>query len=301
MLVFAASNNGGAGRTVTTANLAYQSALAGRDVCFLDFDFGSPTAGLVFGIDPGKLDPEAGGLQSFLLGRVDQPHRYDVFAATERRDLSERSPAAGRLVLLPGDRAGGEFTTFDRAGGERVRQRCVDLFLRLHEEFEVVFVDLSAGRSYALELALVASAARAEWTTRWLVFHRWTRQHVIAAADLVHGVHGIVATGGVRGHDRDHLLGSLRFVRTAVADPAALRLTAEQTVWVSESDRELTALARDWGAGAVSLLGAVPFDPVLQWREQLITDHDHAVRRVANRATLDAFAELAARLVDNDQ
>ena len=50
MLVFAASDKGGTGRSVTSANLAYQRALAGDDVCYLDFDFGSPTAAAVFDV-----------------------------------------------------------------------------------------------------------------------------------------------------------------------------------------------------------------------------------------------------------
>ena len=44
MFVFAASDKGGTGRSVTSSNLLYRSALQGNDVCYLDFDFGSPTA-----------------------------------------------------------------------------------------------------------------------------------------------------------------------------------------------------------------------------------------------------------------
>ncbi|GIF00402.1 hypothetical protein Ari01nite_78660 [Paractinoplanes rishiriensis] len=53
MLVFAASDKGGTGRSVTSANLLHQAALLGDDVCFLDFDFdfGAPTAGANFGLN----------------------------------------------------------------------------------------------------------------------------------------------------------------------------------------------------------------------------------------------------------
>ena len=47
MLIFSASDKGGTGRSVTSANLAYHRAMAGDDVCYLDFDFGSPTAAAV--------------------------------------------------------------------------------------------------------------------------------------------------------------------------------------------------------------------------------------------------------------
>ena len=40
-----------------------------------------------------------------------------------------------RLVLVPGDAGGGEFV-FDND----MIDRCIDLFLRLHSEFEVVLI-----------------------------------------------------------------------------------------------------------------------------------------------------------------
>jgi len=47
------------------------------------------------------------------------------------------------------------------------------------------------------------------------------------------------------------------------------------------------------------MLGMVPLDPVLQWREQLISDNDIYARQIANRETVDAFETLAKRLVDD--
>jgi hypothetical protein len=46
------------------------------------------------------------------------------------------------------------------------------------------------------------------------------------------------------------------------------------------------------------MLGSVPRDPVLQWREQLISDDDVLARHIANQATVDAFNTLAERLLD---
>jgi hypothetical protein len=296
MLVFATSDKGGTGRSVTTSNVAYQCALAGNDVCYLDFDFGSPTAGAVFDVDTGKMTVNGGGLHSYLLGTVADPYHCDVFADSERLSMRERPLGAGRLVLMPGDSGGGEFPS----SPEMVR-RCAELLTRLEQEFDVVFVDLSAGRSYALQMALDAVLrVRPEPTARWLVYHRWTQQHIKAAAGLVHGEHGILETGIGLGHDRERLLGSLRFVRTAMVSPAAQGLTAEQAAWVKGWNSDLQSLARERGAGALYLLGSVPLDPVLQWREQLITNHDLTVSRIANRPTADAFAELAELLIDDD-
>ena len=47
------------------------------------------------------------------------------------------------------------------------------------------------------------------------------------------------------------------------------------------------------------MLGAVPLDPVLQWREQLITDSDVWARHVANQATIEAFDSIAKKIVDD--
>jgi hypothetical protein len=47
------------------------------------------------------------------------------------------------------------------------------------------------------------------------------------------------------------------------------------------------------------MLGRVPLDPVLQWREQLISDNDIYAHQIANRETVDAFETLAKRLVDD--
>ena len=51
MIVFATSDKGGTGRSVTSSNIIYQAALTGLNVCYLDLDFGSPTSGAIFGVD----------------------------------------------------------------------------------------------------------------------------------------------------------------------------------------------------------------------------------------------------------
>lgn len=294
MLVFATSDKGGTGRSVTTSNVAYQSAIAGHDVCYLDFDFGSPTAGSVFDVDAGRLGVRAGGLHSYLLGKVAEPRRIDVFAETERDSVKDRAYDAGRLILLPGDSGGGEFPS----SPDLVR-RCVNLIGRLLGEFDVCFVDLSAGRSYALQMALAAAQQLSTVPTRWLVYHRWTKQHVLAAAALVHGEHGILDTGADLGHDREQLLASLRFVRTALVDPSRPGLTAQQAVWITQWDSKLQSIAQAEGAGPLWLLHTVPLDPVLQWREQLITPHDVNNIGIANEHTAEAFKRLAELLHDD--
>ncbi|MFG1811908.1 SCO2523 family variant P-loop protein [Streptomyces sp. NPDC049040] len=300
MLVFAASDKGGTGRSVTSANIAFRRALGGDDVAYLDFDFGSPTAAAVFDVPSAMGGIEQGGLHSYLQGKANEPTRLDVWAQTEHQLLRDRPANSGNLVLLPGDRSGGEFAVV-----KDTVSRCIDLFLRLDSEFDVVIVDLSAGRSYAMDMALDVTA-RPEMRgigTHWLVYHRWTRQHVIAAAGLVFGPRGIITGGVARGHDEEELRGNIRFVRAAVPDPEAppwSLVPPAQSAWMRKCDQELHRLAADREIGFTAILGAVPLEPVLQWREQLITDEDVLSSRVANVETLIALQDLADKLDDDE-
>lgn len=299
MLIFATSDKGGTGRSVTSCNLVYRRALQGSNVSYLDFDFGSPTAGAVFEVAAAATGTDGGGLHSYLQGRKVEPVRLDLWTESDRTALRARPVNAGRLTLFPGDRGGGEF-----ALSEDVVRRCTELFLRMEEEFDVTLVDLSAGRSFAVDLALEVTGQPALRSTvsRWLIFHRWTRQHIVAAAGLVFGDRGILQTGKACGHDESELLDGLRFVRTAVQDPSnpeLAQIRPAQAAWLRECNRDLQELASRLSLGRSNVLGQTPIDPVLQWREQLISDEDVAASQVANHATAAAFDDLARRLTDD--
>jgi hypothetical protein len=299
MLLFATSDKGGTGRSVTGSNVMYRRALQGGDVCYVDFDFGSPTAGAIFGISALNRGTTTGsGTHSYLQGRSPVEELWDVWQHSGRMSLRQRPPGTGRLVLVPGDAGGGEFV-FDND----MIDRCIDLFLRLHSEFEVVLIDLSAGRSYATEMVIAATSApeMSGVLSRWLVFHRWTRQHVMAAAGLVFGERGLLDIGESFGREREQFFEDIRFIRTAIVDPNTPDLAGlrpPQLAWLREADKDLRTLAAELGVGRSTMLGAVPLDPVLQWREQLITDADVNARHVANQATLTAFDAIAKGITD---
>jgi hypothetical protein len=82
--------------------------------------------------------------------------------------------------------------------------------------------------------------------------------------------------------------------------PDLAGLRAAQVAWLQDAHSELQRLASKHGIGRTNVLGMVPHDPVLQWREQLISDDDVALTTIANQATVDAFDSLARRLVDDD-
>lgn len=299
MLIFATSDKGGTGRSVTSCNVVYRRALQGSDVCYLDFDFGSPTAGAVFEATSALTGTDGGGLHSYLQGRVIEPVRLDLWTQSERQTLRSRPVGAGQLTLFPGDRGGGEFPLSDE-----VVRRCVQLFLRVEEEFDVCLIDLSAGRSFAVDLALEATGQPElrSTTCRWMIFHRWTRQHIVAAHGLVYGDRGILLTGKACGHEESDLRDSIRFVRTAVLDPNTPELAQirpAQAAWLRECNKDLQDLASRLSLGRSNVLGQTPIDPVLQWREQLLSDDDVSASRIANQATVASFDDLARRLTDS--
>jgi MinD-like ATPase involved in chromosome partitioning or flagellar assembly len=299
VLIFATSDKGGTGRSVTSINIAYRRALMGSDVCYLDFDFGSPTAGAIFDIEGVAQGTKSGGLHSYFYGETAEPLRVDVWKETDRPSLRDRPPAAGRLVLLPGDNGGGEFPS--DAGKVRA---CIQLLLQLESEFDVTFIDLSAGRSYATQMVLtaVADTRMRNVASRWLVFHRWTKQHVSAAANLAYGDKGLIQMGVAVGLSEEDMYDAIRFVRTAVVDPAGAELaglSAEQITWLRSWNRKLYDLAKNLDLGRTRSFGEVPLEPVLQWREQLIADDDVLNRMIANPLTIAAFTDLAHRLTDD--
>lgn len=298
MIVFATSDKGGTGRSVTSSNIAYRLFQNGYSVAYLDFDFGSPTAGALFEISVAEHGVHDGrGMHSYLLGDVASAMRCDVRTASDRPALRRARSRTGRLVLLPGDDGGAEFTAVD----DLVVRRAVALFASLQQEFRVVIIDLSAGRSLAMELALRATAAPqlTGVPVRWLIHHRWTRQHIVATSGLVHGRHGLLDEARHWTHEPSALLQNLRYVRTAVpavTDAANGVSDSAQAAWLLEQNSMLNSLAAEKKLGASSVLGKTPVEPLLQWREQIILDTDVA-NRIANEATTAAFSDLATRLV----
>ncbi|MGY0501154.1 SCO2523 family variant P-loop protein [Nocardia sp. FBN12] len=303
MIVFATSDKGGTGRSVTSCNIAHRLCASGLSTVYVDFDFGSPTAGAVFEIGTLERGTTPGsGTHSFLTGRNSLVHSVDVHKQTDRQDLRKHRTRLAKLTLLPGDEGGGELTKLADYPG--IVTRCVELLLGLAAANKVVIVDLSAGRSVALELALRAAATpqmRAT-TVRWLVFHRWTRQHILAAGGLMLGPNGLLRGGTAAGHDAEELRRNMRFVRTAVPqlNTPTSAATAPQAAWQNKQESALRALASAERIGETVLIGATPVEPVLQWREQLILDVDVSAG-IANAATVAAFQELARKLVSRDE
>ncbi len=94
-------------------------------------------------------------MHSYLQGASANPTAIDVWAESESDTLRRQPPGAGRLVLYPGDQGGAEFAISD----ELDRAGAPSSFSSSTRSTSSCLVDLSAGRSYAAEAALAATAS----------------------------------------------------------------------------------------------------------------------------------------------
>ncbi len=299
MLVFATSDKGGTGRSVTSANVAYRRALQGTHVAYLDFDFGSPTVGTIFSIESALRGIASGGLHSYLTGEVDWPKQMDVWAESDRNSLRSRPDGAGELALFPGDIGGGEFASnaghcpalrpaVPPAGGgvrgQPHRSQCRPL-IRDRDRPGRDRVGLNC----------------AGMTARWLVFHRWTRQHIIAADGLVKGADGIIEQGVKLRHDRTRLSNAIRFVRTAYVDPDSDELAglkAEQVAWLRSTNEQLQSLAgehEDRADDPDRVGTAGPRSPVARTAHHRLGHHDTPDRQPVHSGRVRAHRQAARR------
>ena len=276
------SNKGGSGRSTTAANVAAQLASAGYSVCLVDLDVRSATLGAVLGLPGMETGVEAGNVYRSgpsvgvldVLGDVDHPlpaaavlgARHDVWTAPGLR----RPPRSGGLWLVPGNHADWRMAWADALAG-----RIGTMLTVLSGAHDLTIVDLRAGKDDLLSATVAATHAGAPVTVdRWLIFHRWTPQHVHGAGQLAE--HLAAALGPERARD-------VTLVRTADA------------VSGTDGDRGQLAILSSRRLHRFPLLRpTIPYTSSLQRRETLIT----ATGSPTDQAAVDAFRGLGAFLVD---
>jgi MinD-like ATPase involved in chromosome partitioning or flagellar assembly len=270
------SHKGGTGRTTTTANVAYRLALRNRSVCCVDLDLDSPTFGAVAGLR-GMERGAPIGIHDFLHvdGRRFSPRPPDL-AGDALVDIWQqtelpRPPVgkAGRLRLLPGGR---ERLGLDLGSPERQGKILGQIVARLRDEFDHVLLDVRSGASDTVEAVLAADDDL--HAIYWLVFFRWTPQHLAGAADLCERLTSAEA--------------ELALIRTAYSD------ATEMDSWFREQHRALTLRARELLPGR-EVLTDIPVEPMLQWKEGIITE-EHLRDEVASESIVESYEELASKL-----
>lgn len=294
MIYAAISDKGGTGRTVTVANVAYRLARpdAGRpaqNVCCVDLDLGSPTLGSVLGLTQYERGAPR-GVHDLLAGRL-SPERgirmvidaWDAWLQEGRNDVPRHQAGYGDFGLLPGKLDGGDvlFPAVDEA----VVATCRAVLQPLVEEYDIVLLDLSSGRSVVMEMI---AHPKLRLPVRWLVHHRWTQQHLVAAEGLVRGKGGLAGLVPAS---------NIFFVRTAVHAPKGDSGLRDQ--WIVNQHKKLTRAADKRGLGNLErVLGSVPADPTLYWDERLILDSEVAgdEETVAEKSTVQEYKKIAQRI-----
>lgn len=276
--VYAAiSHKGGAGRSTASANIAYQAANAGHSVCLVDLDLDSATLGSVLGLSKQTVGARL-GIQTLLA--QDAPAGVpleEVLIDLNRAEFKERLTFSGSnhgaFYLLPGNSQQRELV--DEVSMVPILD---DVLRRLSSQFDLVLIDVRAGKSGVVRAILEVGVGLPHF--QWLLFYRWTHQHLAAAHDMVHTL---------RETDRGR---SLEIVPIATARIA--RESVGDHLWFQQQYddlrvREDREIARLVGRDPF----AIPFDRVFQWKEQILLPS----RREASPATVTAFRELASALV----
>lgn len=319
------SDKGGTGRSVVGGNLAYRVAAGvgdrrGRPTAYVDLDLGSPTAGSVFWIAGAETGVIQSGVHDWLrsgvpgagdqdagVNDIQQLSLINVWRRSSRLPNDPTGEGAP-LLLVPGRRGGADI------GGANVghfSDRIRALLESLVDEYSVeeIFLDMRAGRSFVSDgvarLLAPLEAPQNSLRLKWLVFHRWTPQAARAAANLISGPSGLKQyVESVAGRPDAF---SFRVVRTAVPNPNEWAAAPSEAApddgprlqnlgaLVGEVHELVTKIVAE-SDGLEAVLGMVPWDPLLQWREQLVLDED-VERGLARPATVGALNALTTRLL----
>jgi hypothetical protein len=275
------SHKGGTGRTTATANIAYQLTLRGKSVCCVDLDLTSPTFGAVLGMK-GYEQGAPIGVHDFLsptepaLARDAPGHLLDVWA--ENPELGESlAVRPGDFKLLPGK------NDQDRkarvVGPKDQGERLADLFATLVSAFAFVLVDVRSGTSDVVEGVLHAVNDHNCQLTSWIVFFRWTPQHLVGAHDLC-----------LRLSDKG---APVRTVRTAFTERNQLLAKPK---WFQQQHDILEDEMADRLRG-FSPIADIPFEDLLRWKECVITD-DLVTKKVAAPGIVEGYKRLARKMAE---
>lgn len=303
------SDKGGTGRSVVGCNLAYRLA-AGvgdeqvRNVAYIDLDLGSATSGSVFWIPGAETGVDGPAMHDWLLHGLAPDKGTSDFGSLSEIDVWAQSlrfgPGfqgnRGDLLLYPGAKGGADLSP----NAEHLAGRMSDLFESLRQErgIDTAIVDMRAGRSAVsdglITLSALQQAGGAPFMIRWIVFHRWTPQSAHAGANLISGPSGLLSHFGAiagDGHQLDY-----RVVRTAVPTVDEWQTDAQDLSAIVEGvNRKLEKLVKESGS-LDKVLHEVGWDPLLQWREQIVLPED-VDSQEAREQTVEDLDGLARELL----
>jgi MinD-like ATPase involved in chromosome partitioning or flagellar assembly len=302
--VFAAiSHKGGTGRSVTMANVATCAALRGRNVCIVDLDLASPTFGSIVGLDGVETGVPLGGhptqpksvfdiLARMTSGEGEDEYRYVDHAllnmwkgsAFKGTGLDKKNSG---LFLLPGRQNASD------AFQPRVLAPALDKLLgQLAASHDFIICDVRSGISHPFTAFLLPQVR--QHIAGYLFHFRWTPQQLSGLGDLL--------KRDKRIRDVQLPLEKVRFIQTAKIPTETVAGKLGLKGWLEQNEKglvaqfdELKKFATDYKQDVV--LGEVPLDPVLQWRETIISQR-MVQDGIANSATLQAFDMIAEKMIN---
>lgn len=286
------SFKGGAGRTVTTANVAYALATEyGKRVVVIDLDVESAGASVLFDVD-GKVEKDEGpvAVQDMLRGGpVLRDDFRDVWGRAARAFAPNDVPVPN-LRLLPARRI---LRTADEVPFGSINvQRDFQLLLRQIQRVErpdFIFIDSASG----IQQSALMGLANADVL---VIFSRWTRQFLAGTRQFIHQQ--------IIQNETPPPLRRILLVPTAVP-----RSSAGSAVYLKKSREDLEAFVNMKNADAVrpyqtrsliSLFDDIPESDLLKWDDRIMTGEvikAHS-RDASVNAVVEAYRRLAAHLVE---
>jgi MinD-like ATPase involved in chromosome partitioning or flagellar assembly len=256
------SFKGGTGRTTTTANLAYRLAIEGRPVCVIDLDLASPTFGAVLQLE-GMFSGARCGIHDLLPkgygGESDIPvsrtreQCLPVEGHTSNRFVrNELASAQATYDILPGK---ADYT--DALPQFDLMSRALDdILAELTERYDVVFVDVRSGTDGPLH-----ALANGETEKTWVVFYRWTPQHLA-------GTHALIQRELVDEYQQESIVA----VRTAYIPPHTYS-TRPDAGWFQSAQGTLTSRQEQLGLDSYTRAD-IRREDILLWREGILTEQE---------------------------
>ena len=146
-------------------------------------------------------------------------------------------------------------------------------------ESDIVFLDVRSGLSHLV--AALLDPAFSSLISGWLVFHRWTTQHLAAAANLVESL----STNSV----------PVYRIKTAVIDATDERYPAKMRNWLQGQARDLETLDKQIETLAPEI-GRIPLEPTLMVKERII-HQDEIADSLAFPETVEAYCRVASKIL----
>lgn len=239
------SYKGGAGRTTTAVNVAYQLARLGRRVLVVDFDVDGPGVGSLVRVDAKDLAKR--GLIAYL--KDDTGRALSDFVIPLPFSNPEDAPI--QLDFLPVE------MSLDAADalpthGDHLHRRMVMLRAAAKEKYDCVIIDSASGVSDYTALAFAIS-------THVTVCFRWSRQHILGTMELVALLQSLEA-------DAQFPLDQFYMLATAVPKPGNRFEFARRDAVVAALEK---AIVDSPSAGTG--IQVIPEDRMMKWDEQVVT------------------------------